>query len=100
VFEPLDCSRCLVIISGDLDEAFTMAGEGAEADVDADLFATYTEKFTVVDVKSALTRRFKPEQVARFGNTHLIYTSLRRRHFAAWIRRFLGGPGGLGVGEP
>jgi hypothetical protein len=58
VFEPLDCSRCLVIISGNLDEAFTMAGEGAEADVDADLFATYTQKVTVVDVKSALTRRF------------------------------------------
>ncbi|MGL5810987.1 MAG: hypothetical protein ACRCYQ_13690 [Nocardioides sp.] len=87
VFEPLDCTKCLVIISGNLDEAFTMATEGAEADVDADLFATYTDKVTVVDVKSALTRRFKPEQVARFGNTHLIYTSLRRRDFENLIKR-------------
>ena len=40
-----------------------------------------------MDVKNALHRRFKPEQVARFGNIHLIYNSLRREHFEAVIRR-------------
>jgi hypothetical protein len=87
IYEPLDCSKCLVIISGNLDEAFYMAGQGAEADVDADLFAAHTEKITVVDIKNALARRFKPEQVARFGNTHLIYNSLKRADFTELIRR-------------
>jgi Peptidase family M41/C-terminal, D2-small domain, of ClpB protein len=87
IYEPMDCSRCLVIVSGNLDEAFQMAGQGSEADVDADVFAAHTAKITVVDIKNALMRRFKPEQVARFGNTHLIYTSLRRVDFAELIDR-------------
>ncbi|MBK6886895.1 MAG: peptidase M41 [Tetrasphaera sp.] len=87
VYEPIDCSRSLILVSGNLDEAFTMATAGAEADVDADLFAAYAEKVTVVDIKTALTRRFKPEQVARFGNTHLIYSSLRQRDFVELIQR-------------
>ena len=87
IYEPMDCSRCLVIISGNLDEAFQMSGQGAEADVEADVFAAHTAKITVVDIKNALMRRFKPEQVARFGNTHLIYTSLRRADFAELIDR-------------
>ncbi len=87
IYEPLDCSRCLVIISGNLDEAFHMSGQGSEADVDADVFAAHTSKITVVDIKNALMRRFKPEQVARFGNTHLIYTSLLRADFSELIDR-------------
>ena len=87
VYEPIDCSRSLILISGNLDEAFTMAAAGAEADVDADVFAAYADKVTVVDIKNALARRFKPEQVARFGNTHLIYTSLRHKDFIELIAR-------------
>ncbi len=87
IYEPLDLSRCLVVISGNLDEAFRMAGQGSEADIDADVFAEHTGKITVVDIKNALMRRFKPEQVARFGNTHLIYTSLRHRDFTELIAR-------------
>ena len=64
-----------------------MAAAGAEADVDADVFAAYADKVTVVDIKNALARRFKPEQVARFGNTHLIYTSLRHKDFIELIAR-------------
>ncbi len=90
IYEPIDCSRCLIVISGNLDEAFTMATAGAEADIDADIFAAFTDKITVVDIKRALVRRFKPEQVARFGNIHLIYSSLRRCDFEVLIRREIG----------
>ncbi len=86
-YKPIDLTRCLIIVSGNLDEAFTMAGEGAEADIDADVFAAHTARITVVDIKNALQRRFKPEQVARFGNTHLIYSSLGRAHFEELIDR-------------
>jgi hypothetical protein len=87
IFEPVDASKCLIVVSGNLDEAFSMATESAEADVDADIFHAFTSKITMVDVKRALVKRFKPEQVARFGNVHLVYTSLRRADFESLIAR-------------
>jgi hypothetical protein len=33
VYEPIDCSKGLIIISGNLDEAFTTAAESAKADI-------------------------------------------------------------------
>ncbi len=87
VYEPVDHSKTLIIVSGNLDEAFSMATRTAEADIDADIFSAFTEKVSVVDVKEALSSRFKPEQVARYGNIHLIYRSLRRTDFEALIHR-------------
>ncbi len=87
IYEPVDYSKTLIIISGNLDDAFQMAQQTSEADVDADIFHAYTKKITVVDVKNALTRKFRPEQVARFGNIHLIYNSLRKVDFDKLIQR-------------
>jgi Peptidase family M41/ATPase family associated with various cellular activities (AAA) len=87
IYEPVDHSKTLVIISGNLDEAFQMSTQTSEADVDADIFHAYTKKITVVDVKNALSRKFRPEQVARFGNIHLIYNSLRKSDFEKLIGR-------------
>jgi hypothetical protein len=81
IYEPVDHSKTLIIISGNLDEAFSMATEISESDVDADIFHAFTAKVTLVDVKNALSRKFRPEQVARFGNIHLIYKSLRKVDF-------------------
>ena len=87
IYEPVNHAKTLIIISGNLDEAFAMAHETSEADVDADIYHAFTEKITAVDIKNALTRKFRPEQVARFGNIHLIYRSLRRRDFEALIQK-------------
>ena len=87
VYEPVDHSKSLVIVSGNLDEAFAMANATSEADVDADIFHAFTAKITMVDIKTALSRRFKPEQVARFGNIHLIYKSLTKSSFEDLIQR-------------
>ncbi len=87
VYEPINHSKSLMVICGNLDDAFSMATETSESDVDADIFNAFTEKVTIVDVKQALSRRFKPEQVARFGNIHVIYKSLRREHFETLISR-------------
>ena len=81
VYEPINHSKTLIIISGNLDEAYSMANETGETDIEADIFRAYTEKITIVDIKNALSRKFKPEQVARFGNIHLIYKSLRKVDF-------------------
>lgn len=85
VYEPINHSKTLIIISGNLDEAYSMANETGETDIEADIFRAYTEKITIVDVKNALSRKFKPEQVARFGNIHLIYKSLRKVDFEKLI---------------
>lgn len=85
IYEPVDYSKLLIIISGNLDEAYTMSGQTSEADVDADIFSAFTQKITFVDIKNALSRKFRPEQVARFGNIHLIYTSLHKADFEKLI---------------
>ena len=85
VYEPIDHSKTLLIISGNLDEAFSMATQIAESDVDADIFHAFTKKITMVDIKNALSKNFRPEQVARFGNIHLIYASLKKCDFEKLI---------------
>jgi Peptidase family M41/ATPase family associated with various cellular activities (AAA) len=90
VYEPIDHSRTLILISGNLDEAFRMAAQTSETDIDADIFHAFTKKITQVDIKNALTRRFRPEQVARFGNIHLIYNSLRKTDFEQLIEMEVG----------
>jgi Peptidase family M41/ATPase family associated with various cellular activities (AAA) len=85
IYEPINHQQTLIIISGNLDEAFAMADQASEADVDADIFHAYTKKITDVDIKNALMKKFRPEQVARFGNIHLIYTSLKKADFVALI---------------
>jgi hypothetical protein len=85
IYEPINCAKTLIIISGNLDEAFAMSTQTAEADVDADIFHSFTTKISIVDIKHALSRKFRPEQVARFGNIHLIYRSLRKMHFEQLI---------------
>ena len=87
VYEPVDYSQTLILISGNLDEAFQMASHTSDSEVDADIYHAFTKKITAVDIKNALTRRFRPEQVARFGNIHLIYPSLRRINFEKLIRK-------------
>jgi hypothetical protein len=86
IYEPVNHSKTLIIISGNLDEAFQMANQTSEADVDADIFHAFTKKITFVDIKNALSRKFRPEQVARFGNIHLIYNSLKKVDFEKLIQ--------------
>lgn len=87
IYEPVDHRKTLLIISGNLDEAFQMAIRTSEADIDADIFHAFTKKISFVDIKNALSRKFRPEQVARFGNIHLIYRALKRADFEKLIEK-------------
>jgi Peptidase family M41 len=87
IYEPVNYAKTLIIISGNLDEAFNMAIATSESDVDADIFHAFTKKITIVDVKNSLSRKFRPEQVARFGNIHLIYNSLAKASFEKLIAK-------------
>lgn len=85
VYEPVNHAKTLILVSGNLDEAFSMATQTSESDIDADIFHAFTKKVTMVDIKVALSRKFRPEQVARFGNIHLIYRSLCKVDFEQLI---------------
>lgn len=77
-----DYSRLLVFVCGNLDEMYEdLATSVDDCDSDADIFHALTGKLSVIDVKQALNQRFKPEQVARLGNEHVIYPSLSRRAY-------------------
>lgn len=83
-----DYSRLLIFVCGNLDEMYEdIATSVDDCDSDADTFHALTNKLSVIDVKQALNRRFKPEQVARLGNEHVIYPSLSRRAYEQLIEQ-------------
>lgn len=83
-----DYSRLLVFVCGNLDEMYDeLATSVDDCDSDADIFHAMTGKLSVIDVKQALNKRFKPEQVARLGNEHVIYPSLSRRAYQQLIEQ-------------
>jgi len=84
-----DYSKFLIFISGNIDEAFDIASLTSDTDVDADVYHDMTRNITIIDVKESLKNRFRPEQIARFGNTHIIYPSLNKKSYQDIIRKRL-----------
>jgi hypothetical protein len=89
LFDPIDYSKALIIISGNLDEAFFDSGLVDEVEVDPDIFHSRSKNINLLDVKKALSKRFRPEQISRFGNNHLIYPALSSDSFTKIIQKEL-----------
>lgn len=81
-----DCSKSLIFILGNLDEAFDVGNE-INPDIDAEVFYGQTSKVSISDIKAALQRRFRAEQIARFGNNLIKYPTLNSEHFKEIISR-------------
>jgi cell division protease FtsH len=90
IFEGRVYSKLVIFIAGNLDEAYFMAHQAEDADHDADVFHKFSLKINIVDIKSALRSRFKPEQVSRFGNNHIIYPSLSKQSYEMIIKKKVG----------
>ncbi|MDR3003322.1 MAG: AAA family ATPase [Acidovorax sp.] len=87
-----DYSRLLIFVCGNLDERYRETAQRVEdCDTDADIFHRLTQRLSVIDVKKALSERFKPEQIARLGNNHVIYPSLSRATYERLIRELCAG---------
>lgn len=83
-----DYSKLLIFVAGNLDEMYSeLAQQVQDCDTDADVFHRMTRQLSVIDVKKALTERFRPEQIARLGNCHIIYPSLSRDAYVKLIQR-------------
>lgn len=85
----INCSKSLVFVLGNLDEAFKLTGEDLDPDIDADVYHEITSKVNCMDIKTALRKRFRDEQIGRLGNNIIIYPSLRRCDFEEIITREL-----------
>ncbi len=81
-----DYSKLLIFVSGNLDEMYEDTAKSVQdCDTDADIFHALTKKLSIIDVKKALIERFKPEQIARLGNNHVIYPSFSRATYQKLI---------------
>lgn len=81
-----DHSKLLIIVTGNLDEMYQgVANRVQDCDTDADVFHQFTQRLSTIDVKQALAKRFRPEQVARLGNQHLVFPSLDRNAYERLI---------------
>lgn len=78
--EPSNLSRSLIFCVGNLDEVYHESHD-ISPDIDIESLREYTEKVTLSQVKTALLSRFRPEQIARLGNNHVIYPSLDRESY-------------------
>lgn len=80
--EVVNCSKSLIFVIGNLDEAFfKYAGGENNPDLDADSVFELTNKVTITDIKDALAYRFRPEQIARLGNNMIKYPTLNENSF-------------------
>jgi hypothetical protein len=84
----LDLSHSLIFVLGNLDEAYAMS-HSMNPDISADEFHAQTSKITIAHIKRALRKRFRPEQIARLGNNHVIYKSFNNAQFRLLIRQEL-----------
>jgi hypothetical protein len=84
----LDLSRALIFILGNLDEAYGMS-HSMNPDISANDLHEATLKINITNIKAALKTRFRPEQIARLGNNHIIYRAFKNEHFEELIRREL-----------
>ncbi len=79
--------KLLIFISGNLDEAFSMADEVEDSERDADIYHELSKRINIIHIKNALAKKFKPEQIARFGNNHIIYPCLDKQSYYAIIKK-------------
>jgi cell division protease FtsH len=81
----IDYTKLIIFISGNLDTAFAGANSTEDSDTDADFYHEITSNLSVNEIKKNLLRRFRPEQIARMGNNHIIYPSMSKLSYQKLI---------------
>lgn len=85
-FKPMefDYSQSCIFVIGNIDEAYKMA-KNFDPDSDADRFYKHSLKITQPQIKYALKNRFRAEQIARLGNSHIIYPAFSSKAYKGLI---------------
>ena len=76
----IDCSKSLIFVIGNLDDAYQMSAN-FNPDISADEFHESSLEINISHIKSALKNRFRSEQIARLGNSHIIYPAFSTETF-------------------
>ena len=84
----LKFNSSIIFVIANLDEAYTISFN-VNPDMSPDQFHKITKKITIVDIKEALKKRFRNEQIARLGNIHVIYPSFSSDAFNKLIEMSL-----------
>lgn len=84
----LNFKNSIIIICGNLDDVYSMS-HSVSPDIDIDTLYKKSKMINVPEVKLALSRRFRPEQIARLGNNHIVYKTLSRQDYLKLIRKDL-----------
>lgn len=79
-----DFSNSIIFIIGNLDDAY-YGSDQMSPDVDADTLYEHTEKITISTIKEALSFKYRPEQISRLGNNHIIYKSFNEKMYRELI---------------
>ncbi len=77
VQQNIKLANLLVFVAGNIDEAYT-SSRNFNNEIDFDEFLRISEKIDVMRIKEALKNRFRPEQIARLGNNHILYPSISK----------------------
>jgi len=85
-FKPVeyDYSTSCIFVIGNIDEAYRMT-KNFDPDSDADRFYKHSLKITLPQIKEALQKRFRSEQIARLGNSHIIYPAFSSKVYRELI---------------
>lgn len=75
-----DFSDSIIFVIGNLDKAYQISDE-MDPDIDADSLYEHTKKINISDIKYCLTDLYKPEQISRLGNNHIIYKSFNTQNY-------------------
>jgi len=81
----IDYSKLVIFVSGNLDNAFTGATSTDDSDTDADFYHELTKNISTNVIKESLLKRFRPEQISRLGNNHVIYPSMSKLSYQKLI---------------
>ena len=84
-----DFTQTIIFICGNLDDAYTISNAITEVDLDPDVFYEMTKDINILDIKKSLQKMFKPEQISRLGNIHIIYPSFNKETYECIIRKQL-----------
>lgn len=84
--QTIDCSKALIFVIGNLDEAYPMH-QDSSPHMNPDYLHRRSSKIGITHVNKALKKRFRSEEIARLGNNHNIYPALRKQDFIAIIKK-------------
>ena len=79
-----DFSNSLIFVIGNLDDAYYDSNQ-ISADYDADALYEITKEIKITDIKQALISLYRPEQISRLGNNHVIYRSFNKTTYKELI---------------